>query len=819
MKYDVIVVGGGLAGLSSALKLSQNGKKVAIFEKHHMIGGYATNFKRKDKDGNLYIFDVALHGIGGLLPDNAFYNHMKDINMINKVEFLRKSEAATIFNNNNEIDIPDDFEEYLYLLINKYEHCEEGIRKLFCEINELNLELKSRKIPMLYQKLQNISLYDYLKSFNLDDELINDFGFLWLYYGLPPKKINALYYILAWISYHIGGTFYVKGGAGKLSDTFEKEIKVNGGDIYLSSEIVKVDVKGKKVTTIHTKNGEEYTADKFIVACDPIHFTNLISDNNEVVKSYRNKLINRDIGISLSQLYIGLDCKTTEVGINKSDYIINTVNHEESYESALRGDYSNTSYGITSYDILDPDLNKDVGVFVVVVGDHIKNWPSYKSDEYKTKKEEVKEELLKLVYERFPKVKDHIKVLELGTPHTMKRYTNNSQGAVYGFEQNVKQGGFNRLSNKSDFNNVYLAGSWTNPGGGFEGAITGGILTADRLLREEKIALDKSVEVTEENDDLVVPDMEISTFMIGMTANFDSKTVAREEKILLEFIFDDKWTYYIQIKNKKAKLLCKNPGDKIDVTIRTSYKVWFNIAFCGLDGKGAMFDGKLSVLGSPDIFLKIPKYFSTSSLSNVYKNEISNGKLETNNENLKDDINKINILLWLTLTLMPWIVTDIISRYYMDGSVIALGSILYTAVLMLLIKPNRFKSVTKLEGITFITFSIYGLTYNLIPEVFEMKGKYIINIVLILTFFISALIKKPITEDYSKEAYNERMVSTKLFKKININLTLLWAAIFLIQLIIKVLVVGPLNSISQLLAIIGLIISYYYPKLKLSEFS
>lgn len=818
MRYDVIVVGGGLAGLSSALKLSKNGKKVAVFEKHYMIGGYATNFKRKDKDGNLYVFDVALHGIGGLLPDNIFYNHMKGIDMIDKVEFLRKSETATIFSKNEEIDIPDDFEEYLNLLINKYKDCEEGIRELFYEINELKLELGSKKIPMIYQKLQNISLYDYLKSFNLDDELINEFSFLWLYYGLPPKKLNALYYILAWISYHIGGTFYVKGGAGKLSDTFVEEIKVNGGDIYLSSEIVKIDVKGKKVTAIHTKSGEEYRADEFIFACDPIHLTNLMSDDNKVVKSYKNKLENNDIGISLSQLYVGLDCKTTEVGITKGDYLINTADHEVSYESALKGDYSNTSYGITSYDILDPDLNKDVGVFVVVVADHIKNWPSYKSDEYKAKKEEVKEELLELVYRYFPDVKDHIKVVELGTPHTMKRYTNNSQGAVYGFEQNIKQGGFNRLSNKADFTNVYLAGFWTNPGGGFEGAITGGILTAERLLREEEIALDKLVKVTEENDDLVVPDMDINTFMVGMAANFDSKTVSKGEKILLEFIFDHNSKYYIQIKNKKARLLRENTEDKIDVTIKTSYKVWFNIAFCGLDGKGAMFDGKLVVLGNSNIFLKIPEYFSTSSLKKGPKSKDGSQKLEANNI-LKDETSKINILIWLTLTLLPWIVTDIISDYYINGSVIALGSVLYTSVLMLFIKPKRLKEVTKLEGLTLVTFAMYGLTYNLMSDIFKMEGKYMINIALILIFLISALIRKPITEDYAKEAYNKRMVKTNLFKNINIKLTLLWAGIFLIQFIIKVSIAGPLSNVSQFLAIIGLIISYYYPKLKLSEFS
>lgn len=252
--------------------------------------------------------------------------------------------------------------------------------------------------------MQNISLYDYLKSFIDDEEFIEEFSFLWLYYGLTPKE----------------------------------------------------------------------------------------------------KLDRQDIGISLSQLYIGLDCKTTEVGITKSHYLIKEVDNETAYENALNGNYSKTMYGLTSYDKVDPDLNKDVGVFVVVIGDHIKNWQEYKSVEYKNKKKEVTQELLEVVYKYFPQAKDHIRVLEIGTPHTMKCYINNSEGAVYGWDQNVKQGGFNRLSNKSDFSNVFLAGAWTNPGGGFEGAITGGVLTAERILKEENTA---KKYIKDDSGDLIEADM------------------------------------------------------------------------------------------------------------------------------------------------------------------------------------------------------------------------------------------------------------------------------------------------------------------------
>lgn len=789
MTYDVIVIGAGLAGLTSALKLAQNGKKVAVFEKHFMPGGYSTNFKRKDKDRNLYIFDVALHGIGGLLPGNIFYEHMKKIDMIDKVEFLRKLETGTIYNAKVEVDVPDSFEEYLNHLIKRYPNEREGLVNLFNEIESLNKEMKSGKPPVIYQKLQDISLYDYLKSYVKDEDLIEEFSFLWLYYGLPPKKLNALYYILPWISYHIGGTFYIKGGAGNLSDTIAGEIKKNGGDIFLSNEVKKIEVDENTVKAIYTKKGEKYEAKKFIFACDPNHLITLMDNQLESVIKYKEKLDEKDIGISLSQLYIGIDCKTTEVGINKGDYLISEVDSETAYENAIKGDYLNTTFGLTSYDILDPDLNKEVGVFVVVLGDNINNWPEYRSEEYKNKKKEVTENILNLVYKYFPKVKDHIKVVELGTPHTMKRYTNNTDGAVYGWKQDVNQGGFNRLSMKSDFSNVYLAGSWTNPGGGFEGAITGGILTAERILKDEENNIKK---ISNKEDDLVEPDMNLKAFMIGMTANFDKSTVSKDKNLLFEFVFDDKDKFYIEIKNRKAKLLKEGNYKKADVIVKTSYKVWYNIAFHGLDGRNAMFDGKLNVLGKADEFLNIPKYFNTNSFT----------------EEVKVETKKLNTVFWIMVTLVPWILSGIIIDFYKDERIISLMAILYTSFIMVFIKPKQFKEITMLEGLTLISFSVYGIVCDSVP----FKA---LKIILILAFIISAIINKPITSDYSKQAYNSNMTKTKLFNEINKFLTLLWGAIFTIQLIGEIFIETPWNNLLHILSLIGIIISYYYPKKKL----
>ena len=45
MKYDVIVIGAGLGGLTAGAKLSGEGKKVLVLEQHDRPGGCATTFK------------------------------------------------------------------------------------------------------------------------------------------------------------------------------------------------------------------------------------------------------------------------------------------------------------------------------------------------------------------------------------------------------------------------------------------------------------------------------------------------------------------------------------------------------------------------------------------------------------------------------------------------------------------------------------------------------------------------------------------------------------------------------------------------------
>ena len=57
-RYDAVVIGAGLGGMTAANNLAKFGRKVLLLEHHYQLGGLATFFKRAGG----HVFDISLHG-------------------------------------------------------------------------------------------------------------------------------------------------------------------------------------------------------------------------------------------------------------------------------------------------------------------------------------------------------------------------------------------------------------------------------------------------------------------------------------------------------------------------------------------------------------------------------------------------------------------------------------------------------------------------------------------------------------------------------------------------------------------------------------
>ena len=488
MKYDIIVVGAGLGGLTVASRLSVLGYKVGVFEQHYQAGGYASNFR---KEG--YEFDVSLHGIPGLLDGGNLHRMLSSCKVSERIRALKYEDAYSIRLGEEEIVIPNDIIEYKQMLLERFPHEEQGIRRLFLDLGcfeegfhkhilgEQGTAKKRFKDTYLYLRWSKKSCYDVVRSYVKDEEFIRIFTAFWPNFGLPPKQLSALTFFITWVSYHYHGKYYIEGGAAKLTDAFLEVMNEYGSEIHYQSNVVRIIDDGKKACGIQLESGEIHYADWIISNANPCHSLSMFQKRFVGSRLVR-KVKRYKVGCSLSQLYIGIDCMAKDLGILREEvFTCCGHNHEEDYEMSMKHRYETSGYLLTNYSGMDHSMNRGShGAITMTYIDEYDSW-NLSEDEYLKYKKMVKQQMLERLYRDYPMLNGHVTLAELATPKTMERFTKNLSGAVYGYRADVRQAGRRRLPRNIGIGNFSMVGAWVTPGGGYEGTITGAVMEAHRI--------------------------------------------------------------------------------------------------------------------------------------------------------------------------------------------------------------------------------------------------------------------------------------------------------------------------------------------------
>ena len=124
-EFDVVIIGAGIAGLTSAALLSKSGLKVCVLERHYLIGGYLQGFQR---DG--FTFDTAIHWLNQCGKDGTVTKLFKHLNP----NFPRPQTMHTIkrhLTDNHEFILTNDPDVLKSQLIEEFPGDKNGIEKFF----------------------------------------------------------------------------------------------------------------------------------------------------------------------------------------------------------------------------------------------------------------------------------------------------------------------------------------------------------------------------------------------------------------------------------------------------------------------------------------------------------------------------------------------------------------------------------------------------------------------------------------------------------------------------------------------------------------
>jgi phytoene dehydrogenase-like protein len=496
--FDVIVIGGGLGGLTAGAKLAREGKSVLLIEQHSVPGGCATTFKRKG-----FLVEAGLHELDGLDADDPKLAIFRELGVFENLEFVKIPEFYRVVTSRTDLVVPDNTDEAIRVFIKAFPDEEKGIRKFFRTIHAIRNEidrlpsgrLKTALLfpffPLLFPMLvtwRNKTIGGFVDGIIRDEELKLALLTNFPYYHDDPYSLSLVYFSVAQSSYYRGGGHFIKGGSQRLSDHLAGVITAKGGRVMLNTLATRIlTEKGRAVgVAFRQKHEEEERIEKAetIVAnaAVPLVESMLPEPERAVLRSKTAGLKN---SCSILSVYIGFR-RDISVLNNRaySTFIMGDgVTSLKAAASGTRADFDKRGFVFVDYSRIDSGLGTDgksLGVICTV--DYIDEWEGLDAEAYRMKKDSLAQSFIRRLERIIPGIGKEVEYVEVGTSKTIQRFTLNPGGALYGYAQTPEQSGMLRLPNRSKVPNLYFASAWSNPGGGFTGAILSGWFCAREIL-------------------------------------------------------------------------------------------------------------------------------------------------------------------------------------------------------------------------------------------------------------------------------------------------------------------------------------------------
>ena len=248
-RYDVVVIGAGLGGLTAGAILARAGRKVLVIERSNSVGGAASSYKSGDLfvEGSLHETSDPHH------PRDPKHSVLTRAGVIDAVQWIP---AGTFYEArggplDRPVVVPDSFDAARRALTERFPEARAGIDQLLEEMERIasaigTLSQGSRAFRKPREALG--ALLDLLSGFRdwrlpLSQKLDQVFGdneavkcalaANLSYYHDDPATLWWVFFAIAQGGYLLSGGRYVQGGSQRLSSALARAIKVAGGEVLV----------------------------------------------------------------------------------------------------------------------------------------------------------------------------------------------------------------------------------------------------------------------------------------------------------------------------------------------------------------------------------------------------------------------------------------------------------------------------------------------------------------------------------------------------------------------------------------------------------
>jgi all-trans-retinol 13,14-reductase len=511
-KWDVVVIGSGIGGLTAAVLLSvHGGKRVLVLERHYAMGGFTHTFRRPG-----YEWDVGLHYIGEVQDATSRVRRAFDHVTEGKVRWNAMPEVYDqIIAGGQKFDLTRGLEQYRETMMGYFPSEIRAIDKYIAAVQSSNrasgLYYAEKAVPELVSSIAGGLMRapflrwatrttgEVLQGLTGNRDLIGVLTGQWGDYGLPPAQSSFGIHATIAGHYFDGGSYPI-GGSSTIAAAMAPIIERNGGRVITSAEVANIVVDGEKAVGVKMAGGREFIAPVIISDAGAANtFFSLVSAETACLSSLRDELRSIPVSVAHVGLYVGIKATDDDLGLKGTNlWIYPSLDHDANVARFAKDIHSEfASLYISFPSAKDPDFanrypgRSTVEVLTFVPFEQFAGWRDTKwqrrGPTYDSLKQLFAARLRAELERQVPAIAGRIDYAELSTPVTTRHFMNYENGEIYGIGSTPARFRMRALGARTPIRNLYLTGQDVTSLG-VVGALYGGAISASAALGKNLVS-------------------------------------------------------------------------------------------------------------------------------------------------------------------------------------------------------------------------------------------------------------------------------------------------------------------------------------------
>ncbi|MBI5129275.1 MAG: NAD(P)/FAD-dependent oxidoreductase [Rhodopseudomonas palustris] len=497
-RYDAVVIGAGLGGLTAGAILAREGRKVLVIERGNSVGGAASSYKVGDLfvEGSLHVTGDPRH------PRDPKHAALGRAGARDAVPFVAAGALYEMRGGplTQPFVLPDDFIGAREALLARFPDARRGIEQLLGEMERLASAVGDGGLEAVFALAPEFpdwssSLADKLQALFGDNEALKCAiaGNL-SYFHDDPATLWWIPFAMMQGSFLLTGARYVQGGSQRLSSAIARAVRTAGSEVLLRRVVSRVEMgePGGIHRITHTaRDGSDPQAVEALTVIGnaaPGALAALMPEAqaDRLTESYAG----RPLSLSLFALTLGLSQPPREFGVSSfstqllPDWMSDLAGYAEG-KTLMAGEPAQRMppLALADYAAIESGVPSPPYVLSVVGPDQIANWSGLTQDDYRAKRGRWQQAIVDHLDRIYPGLAGAVTASSFNVALSVQQYLNVPQGSVYGFAPLPPDDDAPYRSPRTVVPGLYLASAYAGVGG-YSGVVQSAALCADIILRD-----------------------------------------------------------------------------------------------------------------------------------------------------------------------------------------------------------------------------------------------------------------------------------------------------------------------------------------------